>query len=295
MILGQRGIRGSVLAKQVRAHGLAERFVDCSDASEDFVVEVRFPELEVGRALQLLACTLAVVDAREFHKDATVLELLDVGLGHAELVDALADDALGVVDGGLGFRTENLKDLGVRALGREEVLVLHVVEDAPQLHFRSASRPGGLKVGDEVGAVLFAKRLGLVERTAEVGVVAVVRKGNNEVGEADFERHAHPALEVKAEVEFLLLHVAVGVAKDRVDFGRCAVAEEFAGRLGGGFVEGLGSERVGAFQGIGYVSTVLIRGRLVSTRHPVERKGVQRRQGQQHCENDKDVLILHDR
>ena len=89
--------------------------------------------------------------------------------------------------------------------------------------------------------------------------------------------------------------MTVGVTEDWVDLCGRAVAKEFACGLRSGFVEGLASEGIGSFEGVGYVGAVLIRGRFVPTRHPVERQGVQRRQRQQHCENDKDVLILHDR
>ena len=293
--MAQGGVRRRVLAEELGAHGFTEGRVGSTNAANDFVVEVGFPKLEVGRALQLLARTLAVVDARKFHKDATVLELLHVGLGHAELVDTLADDAFGVVDGGLGFRTENFKDLRIRALGREEVLVLHVVEDAPQLHLGSAGRPCRLEVGHEVVAVFLAQRLGVGNGTSEIGVVAVIRQGHDEIGEADFERHTHAALEVEAEVELLLFDLAVRVAKHGVDLCRGTVAKEFAGSLGCGFVEGLVSKGTGHFERVCHVGTVLIRGRFIPTRHPIEGKGVQRRQRQQHCENDKDVLILHDR
>ena len=293
--MGQGRVCRRVFPKELGALCLGQSFVGGTEAADDFVVEERFPEFEVGCALQLLAGTLAVVDARQLHQDAAVLELLHVGLGHPELVDPLADDALGVVDGGLGLRTENFENLTVRAFRWEEVLVLHVVEDAPQLHLRGALGPSTLEQRHKVVAGGLAKGLGVGQGAAEVRVVAVVGQGHDEVGQADLEGHAHSALEVEAEVQLLLLHVTVGVTEDRVDLCGRTVAEEFACGLRSGFVKGLASEGIGSFEGVGHVGAVLIRGRFVPTRHPVERQGVQRRQRQQHCENDKDVLILHDR
>ena len=295
LVLGQGRVCGGVFAEELWALDLGQRFVGGAEAADDFVVEVGFPEFEVGRALQLLACTLAVIDAGEFHQDAPVLELLHVGLCHAELVNPLADDALGVVDGGLGLGTENVEDFGVGALRREEVLVLHVVEDAPQLHVGRAVCPRLFEVGHEVVAVFFAELLRVGQGAAEFGVVAVVGQGHNEVRQADFEGDAHAAFQVEAEVQLLLLDVAVRVPKHGVDLRSGAVTQELAGRLGCGFVEGLVSECTCTFQGVGHVGSVFICRGFKSTRHPVEGQGVQRRKGQQHSEDDKNVLILHDR
>ena len=295
LVLGQGRVCRRVFPKELGALCLGQSFVGGTEAADDFVVEERFPEFEVGCALQLLAGTLAVVDARQLHQDAAVLELLHVGLGHPELVDPLADDALGVVDGGLGLRTENFENLTVRAFRREEVLVLHVVEDAPQLHLRGALGPSTLEQRHKVVAGGLTQGLGIGQGAAEVRVVAVVGQGHDEVRQADFQGDAHAAFQVEAEVQLLFLDVAVGVTKHGVNLRGGAVAQELAGCLGRGFVEGLVSECACTLQGVGHVGSVFICRGFESTRHPVEGQGVQRRKGQQHSEDDKNVLILHDR
>ena len=161
-----------------------------------------------------------VVDARELDEDAAAEgQLLHVGLGHTELVDPLPDDVLGVVDGRFGFRTEDGEDLVVGALLREEVPVLHVVEDAPQLDVASLSGPGLPEEGDEVGVGVAAVGLGLVHCSAELLIRAVIGEGDHEVGNGDLEGHAHATAEVESEIQLALLGFAVGLADDRDDGG----------------------------------------------------------------------------
>ena len=112
----------------------------------------------MGRALQLLACALTIIDARQLNQNASAADLLNVRLCHAQLVDTLADDAFGVVNcrGALG--AENGEDFVFRGLRREQVLAFHVVEDAPQFNriLRCAVQllPSGFKqlnVGQTLG------------------------------------------------------------------------------------------------------------------------------------------------
>ena len=212
----------------------------------------------------------AVVDARKLHEDASILELLNVGLCDTELVDPLADDALRVVDGRLRFRPKDGKNFFVRAFGREEILVLHVVEDSPQLDLRASLRPSSLEQRHKVVPCGFAQCLGIGQRSAEIGIVAVVRQSNDQIWQADLERDAHASFQVKAQVEFLLLDVSVRVVKNRVNLGRGTVAEEFTGRLGRHFFVRHVAECFGTFQGIGHIGAVFIRCGFVSTCHPVE-------------------------
>ena len=71
---------------------------------------VCLPELEVGASLEELAHTLRLVDTRHLHHDTSLLalQLLDVGLYYAELVDTCADYEERVVDGCLHLSAENL-------------------------------------------------------------------------------------------------------------------------------------------------------------------------------------------
>ena len=173
------------------------------------------------------------------------------------------------------------------------------MEDAPQFHFGCTLRPSTLKQRDEVVASAVAQSFGCSDGSAEVFVVAIVGQGDEKVRQADFEGHAHAAFQVEAEVQLLLFHLTVSVADgeqgDGVDLCRSAVAKELACRLGSGLLEGLVSEGAFALQGVGHVGTKLVRLLLVLARHSVEREGVQRGKGQQHCENDEDVFVLHDR
>ena len=122
---------GSEMCIRDRVVGRSDRRVGCVEALDHFVVEEGLPELEVGRALQLLACSLAVIDARQLNLDTPASDLLNVWLCHAQVVDTLADDAFGVVNRCGALVAENGEDFVFRGLRREQILAFHVVEDAP--------------------------------------------------------------------------------------------------------------------------------------------------------------------
>ena len=124
----------STFAKKVRAQRTSCSIIRVSDALHDFVIEPRFPEFEVGGGLQLLPSTCRIINAWQFDQNPSAEgQLLDIGLRHTELVNPLADDVLGIVDGSLCLGAEDGEDLFIGALLWEEVRALHVVEDAPEV------------------------------------------------------------------------------------------------------------------------------------------------------------------
>ena len=87
-------------------------------------------ELEERRLLHHRLCTFGVVDARQLDDDAVGARLLDDGLAHAELVDAVADDRDRAVE-----RLGLVRDGALRLVDRErEVHAALQVKSALQRH-----------------------------------------------------------------------------------------------------------------------------------------------------------------
>ena len=112
-------------------------------------------EGQLGRALEQLADALGVVDAGQLDDDAGRALALDQRLGHAEAVDALADDLLGADERLLDLLAEVELDVGVVGAGRD--LGVRVAEVAGQACALALVLDG---VGEQRDEVL-AGRLGL--------------------------------------------------------------------------------------------------------------------------------------
>ena len=187
----------------------------------------------------MLPRPLPVVDARQFDKDAAAAYTLDIRLGHPELVNPLADDAFRVRDGGFRFIPKDVNNLRIGGLRWEEVLVLQVMEDAPELTLSILLRPSSRKEIDEFRpGSLRTARPSLSYGGLELRICRVIAQGDDEVRNTHFEGHAHAPLQVEAEVELLFDHLLVGVAENGVDLCVRAVAKELAGSLPSGFLSG---------------------------------------------------------
>ena len=85
------------------SHGtsVAESSIELREVGSHLRSVVSLPELKVGTTLKELTYTLWLLDAGEFHHDASALSLnlLDVGLHHAEAVDTCAEHIERVVNG----------------------------------------------------------------------------------------------------------------------------------------------------------------------------------------------------
>ncbi len=179
---------------------------------------MRLPELQVGGALEHLAHTLLVLHAGQLDADAAAEGLLlDAGLRHAELVDTGPQDALGVREGGIGLPAERIEVVIVAALAIEHALAVGRIEYGRE---RRAVLDLGVLLteeGHEVQVVGELALAGVGQGGGEGRVAAVLAKVLDQLGDAHLEGHGHPALQVKAQVDLLLLALAVGVAQHRID------------------------------------------------------------------------------
>ena len=184
----------------------------------DLLVLIGLPELQIGRALEHFTDAVLVLHARQFDLDAAgEFLLLQHGLGHAELVDPGAHDALGIAQGIVRFTAQSGEVIRVAALPVEHVLALRCIEDG-----RKGLVTGDLGVllpeqRDEVVPRGFLPVARIGDRGVESRIVIALTEVDHQFGNAHFERYRHTALEIKTHVDLALLAFAVGLAQHRID------------------------------------------------------------------------------
>ena len=114
---------------------ISEALVELYKVGLYLLVVVGLPELQVCRTLQQLTHTLRLADTRHLDHQSSFLafQLLDVGLYDTELVDTVAYNIVGVLDGCCHLLAEHTLHFLVGALCAYLALQLLSGEDSSQL------------------------------------------------------------------------------------------------------------------------------------------------------------------
>ena len=210
---GLRAVSGSRVLLLRAVVAIGQTLVQLDEIRRDLLVVVGLPELQVGATLQQLAHTLRLADTRHFdHQSAFLsLELLDVGLHDAKLVDTVADHVVGVVDGGGHFCAQGALHLLIRTLRAHLALELLGGEDLGQAVARCVLVVSVDEERDEVALARLLLLLGLLERLHIGRVGLVVSEHIDDVGYGDLQNDVHTALQVKAEADLCLQTLLIRV------------------------------------------------------------------------------------
>ena len=101
------------------------------EVTGNLVIVVNLEELQVRARLQKVCHTLGFLHTGELEKDLTllVLELLDVGGNHTELVDTCAEDVEGRVNLAVNLLVESFDHLGVRGVALQLAHILTLADE----------------------------------------------------------------------------------------------------------------------------------------------------------------------
>ncbi len=192
---------------------VGQSLVKLHEIRRDFLVVIGLPELQVGASLQQFAHALRLTDTRHLDHQAAFLslELLDVGLYDAKLVDTVAHHVVRVVDGCGDFCAQCLLHLVVGALRAHLSLELLCGEYLCQTVPRGILLVCLDEERDEVSLAGLLLFLGLLERFHIGGVGLVVGQSVDNVGHGNLQHHVHSALQVKAEADLCLQTLLIRV------------------------------------------------------------------------------------
>ena len=186
------------------------------EEADSFGVVVGLPELELGSTLEEFADALRLLDTRQLNQDTLrSAQLLDGRLGNTELIDTLADNLVGAVVGIGSLGADGLDNVVVVVTHLDFVAEVAAAEDGSQRDIGVEGDNLLVEQGDKVavgGHLLLGQ--GIVDSLDEGGVLGIGGgQGTHNIDRRDLEHHVHTALQIKTEVNFATLTLAVGVAE----------------------------------------------------------------------------------
>ena len=191
-----------------------ELFVGRIEITEHLNSFIQIPKLELCGALQEFFDAFGIFHTGQFDQDAArvVLESLNVGLNHPELVDPRPENRKDIRNRGLDLSGQFFFDElvgGIKAhhivngLGAKQ---LRIVES----HTRTRFAQFGQKSGEVIVLTVPQSFVRISKRFDKGGVFGIAHQSGQNVADLHLEDDVHPPAQVETQIEFLLFYLSVG-------------------------------------------------------------------------------------